>query len=60
MRTPPANPPFAGGALWSRPGRRGLLRSTVRAAWLRPVGVQRGIRVRGRLAGPPSWLVVVG
>ncbi|MFF4654877.1 transposase [Streptomyces sp. NPDC001381] len=30
------------------------------AAWLRPVGVQRGIRVRGRAARPPSWLAVVG
>jgi hypothetical protein len=30
------------------------------AAWLRPVGVWRGIRVRGRSARPPSWLAVVG
>lgn len=29
------------------------------AAWLSPVGVQRGTRVRDRSAHPPSWLTVV-
>lgn len=29
------------------------------SSWLRPVGVQRGIRVRGRSARPPSWPTVV-
>lgn len=29
------------------------------AAWLRPVGVRRGRRVRARSARPPSWLTVV-
>jgi hypothetical protein len=38
----------------SRAGRRGLLWSTASAAWLRPVGVQRGIRVRRRSASSPS------
>lgn len=43
-----------------RVGRRGLLRSTALATWWRPVEVQRGIRVPGRSAHPPSWLTVVG
>lgn len=41
-----------------RPSRLALVDAP--AAWLRPVGVQRGIRVRARSAASPSWLAVVG
>lgn len=43
-----------------RAGRRGLLWSTTSAACLRPAGVHRGTRVRGRSVRPPSWLAVGG
>jgi hypothetical protein len=43
-----------------RDGRPGLLWSTTPAAWRRPVGVQRDIRVRDRSAHPTPWLAVVG
>jgi hypothetical protein len=44
----------------SRIGRSGSHWSTVRAAWLRPVGVKRDIRGPGRSTPPSSWLTFFG
>lgn len=44
----------SGSVLTARP--TGLALVDGMATWLRPVEVQRGIRVHGRSASPPSWL----